>query len=87
MRAENYLMENEDECIRMDIKTDFTRLEYQAKWAGLKSGMSVADIGCGSGITSSYLKQIVGNKGRVTGFDSSIDRIDLQPNWFGIYSS
>ena len=69
-------MEHEDECIRMDIKTDFARLEYQAKWAGLKRGMSVADIGCGSGITSSFLKQIVGNTGHVTGYDGSVDRIN-----------
>jgi len=69
-------MENEDECERMDIKTDFPRLEYQAKWAGLKSGMSVADIGCGSGITSSFLKQIVGETGKVVGFDSSLERIN-----------
>lgn len=76
-------MENEDECLRMDIKTDFPRLEYQAKWAGLKSGMSVADIGCGSGITSSFLKQIVGESGSVTGFDGSIDRINYAKKTYG----
>lgn len=76
-------MENEDECTRMDIKTDFTRLEEQAKWAGIKNGMKVADIGCGSGITSSFLKQIVGNTGHVTGFDGSIDRIDYARKTYG----
>jgi len=76
LRAQNYLMENEDECERMDMKTDFARLEYQAKWAGLKNGMSVADIGCGSGITSSFLKQIVGETGKVIGVDGSLERIN-----------
>ena len=68
-------MENDDECERMDIKTDFNRLESQALWAGLKEGMKVADIGCGSGITSSFLKKIVGKTGHVTGFDDSEKRI------------
>lgn len=76
-------MENDDECHRLDLKTDFTRLEYQAKWAGIKSGMSVADIGCGSGITSSFLKQIVGEKGLVTGFDGSEDRIEYAKKTYG----
>lgn len=76
-------MENEDECLRMDIKTDFTRLEHQANWAGLKNGMKVADIGCGSGITSSYLKQLVGYNGHVTGFDGSIDRINYAKEKYG----
>ncbi|MDA3941564.1 MAG: class I SAM-dependent methyltransferase [Spirochaetia bacterium] len=59
----------------MNMKTDFARLEYQATWAGLKEGMRVADIGCGSGITSSFLKQIVGESGHVTGIDGSDTRI------------
>ncbi len=83
LRSNNYLMENEDECLRMDIKTDFVRLEEQALWAGLKSGMSVADIGCGSGITSSFLKKIVGENGNVTGFDSSMDRINYAKKTYG----
>jgi ubiquinone/menaquinone biosynthesis C-methylase UbiE len=83
MLAEKYLMENKDEYLRMDIKTDFVRLENQAKWAGLKTGMDVADIGCGSGITSSFLKQIVGETGHVTGIDVSTDRIAYAKKTYG----
>jgi ubiquinone/menaquinone biosynthesis C-methylase UbiE len=76
LETPKYLMENKDECLRMDIKTDFSSLENQSKWAGIKSGMSVADIGCGSGITSSFLKRIVGETGHVTGIDGSSERIN-----------
>lgn len=75
MKAQSYLMENKDECLRLDIKTDYTSLKNQALWAGLKEGMKVADIGCGSGITSSFLKRIVGGTGHITGIDDSMERI------------
>jgi ubiquinone/menaquinone biosynthesis C-methylase UbiE len=71
----DYLMENQQEALRLDMKTDFNSLHRQAVWAGLKQGMSVADIGCGSGITSSFLKEIVGPTGKVTGIDASEERI------------
>ena len=84
MKAQTYLMENEDECLRMDIKTDYSSLESQALWAGLKEGMRVADIGCGSGITSSFLKQIVGESGHVTGIDGSMERIVYARENYGV---
>ena len=83
LEACSYLMENKDECLRLDLKTDYTRLQSQALWAGLKEGMSVADIGCGSGITSSFLKRIVGKTGNVTGIDGSKDRINYARNTYG----
>ena len=76
MRAQSYLMENDDESIRLEMKTDYNRLENQALWAGLKKGMRVADVGCGPGITSSFLRRIVGNTGSVTAFDIAAQRID-----------
>jgi len=72
----NYLMENEDESKRLEMKTDYERLEQQALWAGLKEGMRVADAGCGPGITSSFLHKIVGATGSVTAFDISPQRIE-----------
>ena len=42
-----YLMESEAEAIRLDVKTDGRAVERQARWAGLKPGMRVADLGCG----------------------------------------
>ncbi len=83
MKSQSYLMENKNESIRLEMKTDFERLEKQALWAGLKEGMSVADIGCGPGITSSFLKKIVGGKGRVTGIDNSLDRINYARETYG----
>ncbi len=44
---------------------------------------SVLDIGCGSGITSSFLKRIVGKTGNVTGIDGSKDRINYARNTYG----
>lgn len=83
MEAQSYLMENEEESLRLDIKTDYVRLKEQALWAGLKEGMKVADIGSGSGITSSFLKQIVGESGNVTGIDNSKERITHATKKYG----
>ena len=68
-------MESRDEIERLEKKTDFSALEIQALWAGLKPGMRVADIGCGSGKTTSYLKTVVGERGEALGIDRSSDRI------------
>jgi len=76
LSAPNYLMENEDESKRLEMKTDYERLEQQALWAGLKEGMRVADAGCGPGITSSFLHKIAGETGSVTAFDISPKRIE-----------
>jgi len=76
LRTQNYLMENEDESLRLEMKTDYKRLEQQALWAGLEKGMRVADVGCGSGITSSFLKRLVGKNGSVTAFDIAPQRIE-----------
>ena len=68
-------MESTDEISRLEMKTDFKRLKEQSLWAGLQKGMSVLDVGCGSGITTSFLYKITGISGRVTGIDASGDRI------------
>ncbi|MGI9075058.1 MAG: SAM-dependent methyltransferase [Bryobacteraceae bacterium] len=39
--------------------------------AGLKSGMTVADFGCGVGATTRMLAEMVGPSGHVTGIDVS----------------
>jgi ubiquinone/menaquinone biosynthesis C-methylase UbiE len=69
-------MENEEEAMRLDLKTDQERLEQQAKWAGIRPGMRVIDVGCGSGKTSCFLHQLVQPGGQVVGIDASINRID-----------
>ena len=73
-------MENDEEIHRLEIKTDRASLEKQALWAGIKPGMRVADIGCGSGITTNYLNQLVQPFGEATGVDYSKDRIFFAKN-------
>jgi ubiquinone/menaquinone biosynthesis C-methylase UbiE len=70
-----YLMESAEEAIRLDLKTDPGVLERQAKWAGIGPGMSVADIGCGSGKTTFYLHHLCQPGGRTIGIDGSNQRL------------
>lgn len=71
----SYLMENEEEISRLEMKTEGSVVERQALWAGIRPGMRVADIGCGSGKTSCHLYQLVQPNGEVVGIDMSESRI------------
>jgi len=75
-----YLMESDEEAIRLDIKTDCESIKKQALWAGIKPGMRVADIGCGPGKTTYYLYDLVKPDGEVVGFDNSDIRLDYAKN-------
>lgn len=70
-----YLMEHPEEFDRLAQKTRSEQVIRQAKWAGIKPGMHVLDAGCGSGTTTSILKEVVGESGRATGLDASSTRI------------
>lgn len=74
MRTIRYLMEDEAEALRLDLKTDPAAAERQARWAGISPGMRVADIGCGSGKVSAVLHDIVQPGGTVVGIDGSSKR-------------
>ena len=76
MTTSNYIMDNKDEILRLDLKTDLNVLEKQVLWAGLEPGMAVADMGCGPGKTTQHLNRMVQPLGTVTGVDISQDRID-----------
>lgn len=76
-------MEHENESTRLDLKTDRERLVQQARWAGIRPGMRVADLGCGSGITSSYLYELVQPGGEVVGVDASQERIGYAREQYG----
>ncbi len=76
-QSSQYLMENNDEGKRLKIKTDREAVKRQAAWAGIKPGMHVLDVGCGSGITTAALADLVGEKGHVTGLDFSEERLDI----------
>lgn len=68
-------MENSEETLRLDLKTDVKVVEKQARWAGIKPGMRVADLGYGSGKTSYYLHKLVQPNGEVVGVDIAEERI------------
>ena len=70
-----YLMESDEETLRLDMKTDAKVVENQALWAGIKPGMRVADLGFGSGKTTFYLHKLVQPNGEVIGVDMVDDRI------------
>jgi len=81
--APQYLMENEQEVERLERKTDTDVVRQQAQWAGIKPGMRVADIGCGSGITTQVLHQLAQPGGEAIGVDMSEDRIAYAAKTYG----
>ena len=70
-----YLMENNEESLRLDLKTDLKIVEEQAAWAGRRPGMRVLDVGCGIGKTTAGLYDLVQPGGTAIGIDSSEERI------------
>jgi len=77
-------MDSEEENIRLDIKTDPEAVRKQAGWCGIRPGMRVLDAGCGSGITTSILYDMVQPGGTVVGVDYSEDRIKYAREHYGI---
>jgi len=70
-----YLMENSEEAIRLEVKTDPEKVREEARWCGITPGASVLDAGCGPGKTSSILFDMVRPHGAVLGLDYSPERI------------
>lgn len=75
MAENNYLMESDEEALRLDRKTDEDAVLRQARWAGVERGMRIADLGCGSGKTTSVLHGLIGPEGEAVGVDISEERI------------
>ena len=84
MPENRYLMEHEEEALRLDLKTDRAAVNRQALWAGVTPGMRVADFGCGSGNSSSYLFDLVGPGGTVLGVDASESRVEHARTRYGV---
>jgi SAM-dependent methyltransferase len=82
LKENEYLMESDEEAFRLDIKTDSKVVERQSLWAGIKPGMHVADICCGSGKTTSVLHTLVQPGGTVVGVDGSEKRIEYARNHY-----
>ncbi len=79
----DYFMENDEEIIRLEVKTDLRVVHQQARWAGIQPGMRVADIGCGPGKTSSALLDMVRPQGEVVGVDIAPKRIAYAKEKYG----
>ena len=83
MGNKNYLMENEEEALRLSLKTVGKEIEQRAKWAGLEPGMRAADVGCGAGKTTFHLHKLVQPDGETVGIDLSEQRIQYAQSHFG----
>jgi len=75
MDMRGYLMESDEESLRLDLKTNEKLVEKQALWAGIKPGMRVADLGCGAGKTTFHLNKLVQPAGSTVGVDVAPQRI------------
>lgn len=82
-KQKKYIMENEEEAFRLDVKTDPKDIRRQARWCGLKPGMRVLDVGCGPGKTTSILHQIIQPGGSAVGIDFSENRVDYAKKHYG----
>lgn len=82
-RHTGYLMENTDEAIRLEIKTDPDAVRRQAAWCGLKPGLRVLDAGCGPGLTTAILHSMIQPGGEIVGVDTSSKRIDYARQHYG----
>jgi ubiquinone/menaquinone biosynthesis C-methylase UbiE len=83
MQKDKYLMESDIESLRLDIKVNKDIIRRQAKWAGIKPGMRVADLGCGPGAITSILHELVQPGGSVVGVDSSNERLEYARTKYG----
>lgn len=82
-RSNEYLMESEEENLRLEIKTDSDALRKQALWCGVKPGMRVLDGGCGPGITTKLLHEMIQPGGNIVGVDFSETRISYAEEHYG----
>lgn len=83
MQVKKYLMEDAQESLRLDMKTDNEVTRQQALWAGLAPGMRVVDIGCGPGKTTGALGELVQPGGTAVGVDGSEQRIRFAEEHYG----
>lgn len=78
-----YLMENEEESIRLEVKTNPEEVKEQAIWCGIKPGLRVLDAGCGPGKTTSVLYEMIQPGGSIVGVDFSEKRINYARKHYG----
>ena len=81
--SRTYLMDNLEEEIRLEIKTNPDEIRQQAIWCGIKPGLSVLDAGCGPGKTSSILHEMIQPGGSLLGIDYAEQRIAYARKHYG----
>jgi SAM-dependent methyltransferase len=82
-QVNDYLMENDEEALRLEMKTDVNAVLRQAQWCGIEPGMRVLDLGCGSGKTTDIFYSMVQPGGSVTGVDFSEERLSVARRNYG----
>lgn len=82
-KSSDYLMDNEEEAIRLALKTKPEDVVTQAFHCGIHEGARVLDVGCGSGKTTEVLHALVGPTGEVVGVDASEHRLNYARKHFG----
>ena len=84
MRREvTYLMENREEAIRLEVKTNRQDVIEEALWCGIAPGTRVLDAGCGPGKTTSILLEMMQPNGSIVGVDYSEERIKYARDHYG----
>jgi SAM-dependent methyltransferase len=68
-------MDTSDEGRRVERKTDRALTLGQLRWAGVREGARVLDLGCAAGTTCRMMADLVGDGGRVVGVDASAGRL------------
>lgn len=79
-KSESYVPNVREKEIETLAIQDSVYQPYNEKFLskiGLKPGMQVADIGCGTGNMTCWLAKQVGSKGRVIGFDISNEQLEI----------
>lgn len=80
---DDYLMENDEEAIRLEVKTSPQAVLDEARWCGLAPGMRVLDAGCGPGFVTSILHGLLEPGGYILGVDYSRKRIEHARERYG----
>ncbi len=79
----DYLMENPEEAVRLDVKTDPEAVRAQAILCGIGPGARVLDGGCGSGKTTSVIGELVQPGGSALGVDFAPERVGFAQKTYG----
>ncbi len=83
IQAFSYLMENDEEIVRLEVKTSIDAVIQQALWCGVKPGQRILDAGCGPGKVTSILRDIIQPGGEIVGADGSEKRLQHARKLYG----